>query len=396
MSGSQSALRGANRALIVDAVRRFGGLTQVELAGTTGLSAATVSNIVKELLGAGVVEVRNTVRSGRRAQLVTLAHRTGVAVGVHIGLRHLRISLADASHEVLADQTLPLPPDHRADTSLDRAALLIVDLLERMGSALDEVLGIGIALPAPVDVATGTISVPGIMRGWDDVAVGYVMSKRLNRPVFVDNDANLGALAESRIGASRGYQDSVYVRASYGVGGGVVIGGQVHRGFAGTAGEIGHVQVDAGGDICLCGSRGCLNTVVGAQALLAPLRASHGTLALRDVIAQAMAGDPGCRQIVADAGSTIGVVVAGLGMAVNPQCVVVGGELAETGEILLGPMREAIRRRVLLNQIAPLEVVPADLGANAEVMGALLLVLASTDVMVRAADDEPAGRWGVG
>ena len=115
MSGSQSALRGANRALIVDAVRRFGGLPQVELAGTTGLSAATVSNIVKELLGAGVVEVRTTVRSGRRAQLVTLAHRTGVAVGVHIGLRHMRISLADASHEVLADQTLPLPPDHRAD-----------------------------------------------------------------------------------------------------------------------------------------------------------------------------------------------------------------------------------------------------------------------------------------
>ncbi|MBN9327955.1 MAG: transcriptional regulator [Cellulomonas sp. 73-145] len=396
MSGSQSALRGANRALIVDAVRRFGGLTQVELAGTTGLSAATVSNIVKELLGAGVVEVRTTVRSGRRAQLVTLAHRTGVAVGVHIGLRHLRISLADASHEVLADQTLPLPPDHRADTSLDRAALLIVDLLERVGSALDEVLGIGIALPAPVDVATGTISVPGIMRGWDDVSVGYVMSKRLNRPVFVDNDANLGALAESRIGASRGYQDSVYVRASYGVGGGIVIGGQVHRGFAGTAGEIGHVQVDAGGDICLCGSRGCLNTVVGAQALLAPLRASHGTLALRDVIAQALSGDPGCRQIVADAGATIGAVVAGLGMAVNPQCVVVGGELAETGEILLGPMREAIRRRVLLNQIAPLEVVPADLGANAEVMGALLLVLSSTDLLVRAVDDEPVGRWGVG
>ncbi|MCH3043710.1 ROK family protein, partial [Listeria monocytogenes] len=89
----------------------------------------------------------------------------------------------------------------------------------------------------------------------------------------------------------------------------IVIGGQVHRGFAGTAGEIGHVQVDAGGDICLCGSRGCLNTVVGAQALLAPLRASHGTLALRDVIAQALAGDPGCRQIVADAGATIGVVV---------------------------------------------------------------------------------------
>ena len=217
------------------------------------------------------------------------------------------------------------------------------------------------------------ISVRGIMRGWDEIHIGHVLSKRLGRPVFVDNDANLGALAESTQGASRFYRDSVYVRASYGTGAGIVLGGQVHRGFAGTAGEIGHVQVDPQGDICRCGSRGCLDTVVGAAALLEPLRSSHGTLALRDVIQRAIEGDPGCARVIADAGSTIGEVVSGLAMAVNPQCIVVGGELAETGELLLGPLREAIRHRVLLNQIAPLEVVPAELGQRAEVIGALEL-----------------------
>ncbi|WP_159806474.1 ROK family transcriptional regulator [Cellulomonas citrea] len=382
-AGSQSALRGANRGLILDALKQHGGLTQVELTGATGLSAATVSTIVKELVGAELVEVRSTVRTGRRAQLVTLARRVGLAVGVHIGLRHMRVVLGDVAHDVVAEQLLPLPAQHRVDTTLDRAALLITDLLDRMGASLDEVLGIGVGLPAPVDVATGMVSVKGIMRGWDEVPVAHVLSKRLARPVFVDNDANLGGLAESTLGASRQYQDSIYVRASYGTGAGLVIGGRLHRGFAGTAGEIGHVQVDPSGRICLCGSRGCLDTVVGSQALLEPLRASHGALALRDVIAAANEGDPGCRQVIADAGATIGAVVAGLCVAVNPQCVVVGGELAETGEVLTGPLREAIRRRVLLNQIAPLEVFPAALGERAEVTGALQLVLQSTDLVTR-------------
>jgi predicted NBD/HSP70 family sugar kinase len=378
MAGSQTALREANRATVVDTIRRYGGLTQVELASTTGLSAATVSNIVRELQGAGTVAVRATVHNGRRAMLVTMVHRTGVAVGVHVGIRHMSITLTDSATEVLVEQALPLPYEHRADTSLDRAALLVVELLERVGSSLQELLGIGIGVPAPVDAATGTISVPGILRGWDDAPVAQVMSKRLGVPVFVDNDANLGALAESRLGASRHFQDSVYVRASHGTGAGVSLGGRLHRGFAGTAGEIGHVQVDSGGVVCLCGSRGCLNTVVGAPALIEVLRASRGSLTLRDIVALASDGDPGCRQVVEDAGASIGAVVAGLAIAVNPQCVVVGGELAETGEIFIGPMREAIRRRVPLNHIAPLEVVGAELGARAEVMGAVLLVLENT------------------
>lgn len=379
-SGSLSSLREANRSLVVETVRRYGGLTQVELAAATGLSTATVSTLVRELLGAGVVETTTTTRSGRRAQLVTLAKQVGLAVGVQIGHRHMRVALSDVAYDVLAEQLLPLPPEHRVDTSLDRAALLAVDMLERVGSDLDDVVGIGIGLPAPVDSSTGMVSVRGIMRGWDEVHLGHVLHKRLGRPVFVDNDANLGALAESVLGAAKEYRDSIFVRASHGVGAGIVISGRVHRGFAGTAGEIGHVQVDPAGDICRCGSRGCLDTIVGAHALIEPLRANMGNVALRDVVQGAIEGDPGCRQIVSDAGAQIGAVVASLGMAVNPQCIVVGGELAETGEVLLGPLREAVRRRVLLNQIAPLEVVPAELGQRAELLGAIILAVESSDL----------------
>ncbi|NMR19281.1 ROK family transcriptional regulator [Cellulomonas fimi] len=386
MAGSQSALRAANRSVVVDTVKQFGGLTQVELVEATGLSPATVSIIVRELLGAGVVDIATTTRSGRRAQLVTLARRVGLAVGVQIGHRHLSVALGDFSHEIIAEQHLPLPHDHRVDTSLDRVALLVSDLLEQVGSELVEVVGIGVGLPAPVDSGTGMISVRGLMRGWDDVHIGQVLSKRLGRPVHVENDANLGALAESTLGAGREYLDSVYVRASYGTGAGLILSGRLHRGFAGTAGEIGHIQVDPQGAVCRCGGRGCLDTVVGAQALIEPLRGTYGSLTLRDVISRALAGDRGCAQVVADAGATIGEVVAGLGVAVNPQCVVVGGELAETGELLLGPLREAVLRRVLPNEIAPIDVVPAAFGPKAEVVGALALALQHADVVLEVPD----------
>ncbi len=390
MSGSQSSLRDANRTLIVEAIKRYGNLTQVELAAATGLSPTTVSTIVRSLAEFGVVETRTTVRSGRRAQQVLLARRVGLAIGVHVGHRQLRILLGDFAEEVVAQQTLPLPRDHRVDTTLDQAALLVGEVVEQVGANLEDVVGIGVALPAPVDAATGMISVRGLMPGWDDVHVGQVLAKRLGRPVYVDNDANLGALGELTRGAGRDLRDLVYVGASHGTGAGLVINGSLHRGVAGTAGEIGHVQVDPQGLICRCGSRGCLDTVAGAGPLLAALRASHGTLTLRDVVRRANEGDPGCARVVADAGAVIGSVVAGLGVAVNPQAIIVGGELAATGEILLAPLRDAVGRGILPNLVMPVRVVPAELGQRAEATGALALVRQETDVPVNApiaADD---------
>lgn len=378
--GSQTSLREANRTRIIDAVKRYGGLTQVELAATTGLSTATISTIVKELTAAGVVDTRPTSRSGRRALKVTLARQLGLVAGVQFGHRHLKVALGDFGRRVVAEQQMPLPADHRVDTGLDRAALLVVDLLDRVGASIDELLTVGIALPAPVDTSTGMISVRGVMRGWDDLHIGQVMSKRLARTVVVDNDANLAALAEHALGAGRGYQDVIFVRASYSTGGGVVLSGRVHRGYAGTAGEIGHVQVDPLGQICRCGNRGCLDTVVGSTALLDLLRASHGDLTLRDLVTRASEGDPGCRRVVADAGDRIGTVVATLVSALNPQLIIVGGELAAAGEALVGPLRQSVLRHVAPNTISPVEVVIGDLGDAAEVLGALTYALQSTDV----------------
>ena len=375
MPGSQSSLREANSRRILDAVRHYGGITQVELSEATGLSPATVSTIVKQLLGAGVVDTKTTTRSGRRAQLVTLARTTGLAAGVHVANRSLRVLVGDASATVMSETLLPLPSDHRADTTLDRAALIVVDLIEQLGADLDELLAVGVALAAPVSPKTGQISARGLLPAWEDIDVAEVLARRLACQVVVDNDANLGALAESRFGAAKGCSDVVFVRASYATGAGVVLGGKPFRGRRGIAGEIGHVEVNAGGAICQCGSRGCLNTVVGADALIDSLRVSRGALTLRDLIDLASSGDPGCRQVISDAGAAIGTAVSGLALAVDPERIVVGGELAETGETLLAGMRDAIGKRVMLGGPDGAEVVLASLGQKAEATGALALAI---------------------
>jgi len=372
-SGSQSALREANAARILDAVQRFGSLTQVELVEATNLSAATVSTIVKQLLAAGSIEVRTTTRSGRRAQLVTLAHAEGLLVGVHIGVRSARIVVSDTTFSTLSDNSLPLRADHQHDTTLDRVALLIVEQVEMLGSSISEVLGIGIGLPAPVDPATGHIAARGLLRGWEDVDVADRLSKRLNTPVYIDKDANFGAIAEARFGAGRGVSDFLYVRASFTTSMGLMVHGEIFHGPHGTAGEIGHIQVDPLGQICRCGSRGCLDTVVGAQALIDALSASMGPVSLSDMLRLAGEGDPGSRQVLADAGAIIGNHVANLAVAMDPSLVIVGGELADPQGIFIEPLRAAFARRVLLNHDGPFQVVTAELGDGAAVHGALAI-----------------------
>ena len=208
-------------------LRRERGITQVELAGVTGLSAATISNIVKELTVSGVLTTTPSTRSGRRAQLVTLARNLGLVAGIHFAERSLRAMLADVTQRVIAEQRMPLPLDHRADSGLDRAALLIEEMAESVGADRSELLAVGVGLPAPVDRETGTVSAHGVLRGWDWVPVAKVLGERMGVPVSVENDANLGALAEMRLGAAIGLRDVVYVRASYGIGLGLIVDGRV-------------------------------------------------------------------------------------------------------------------------------------------------------------------------
>jgi predicted NBD/HSP70 family sugar kinase len=202
------------------------------------------------------------------------------------------------------------------------------------------------------------------------------MSQRLGLPVFVDNDANLGALAESAWGAGQGCDQMAYIKAATGIGAGLVHDGHLFRGTTGTAGEIGHMTVAEDGPICRCGNRGCLELYAGGVALLAALRHSHPTIeTLEQVVALARENHPACARVLADAGSHIGVAIANLINVFNPRRIIVGGELSGAGETLLEPMRLAAQRSAVQTAVEAVDIVPGVLGHRAEVLGGLALVL---------------------
>src|SRR5262249_18675322 len=197
-----------------------------------------------------------------------------------------------------------------------------------------------------------------------------------------DTDGTLGVLAEASFGAGRGRSDVVYVRLGSGVGAGLVIGGRLHAGAAGLAGEIGHVQVRPDGAVCRCGNRGCLETIAAEAAIRALLLPARGhDVTRRELLELVATGDLGATRVVNDAGRAVGRVLADLCNVVNPEAIVVGGELSEAGDPLLSGIREALDRYALPGAADGVEGVHGHLGEGAEVLGALAVVTQSTETL---------------
>lgn len=373
--GSQSSLREANRARLVESLKRHGRLTQIELAGSTGLSPATVSNIVKELTASGILHTSFTSRSGRRATLVSLARKVGLVAGAHFSTRQLHIAIADATRTTVAETAIPLAPGHRHDAELDRLSILLSEMMENLGGSLGDLLSVGVALPAPIDPRTGMVSTPGLLPGWEGIDVAESLSARIERPVYVDSEANLGGLAEAREGSGRAASSSVYIRVGHTISAGLIVDGDLFRGVNGKTGQIGHMTIDENGPICRCGNRGCLETYASAPALLALFPESEGMQRLGDLLAAADAGVGGAMRVIADAGRHIGIAAASLCNLFDPELIIVGGELAQAGEILMAPMRHALERSALAAVGGLPEIVGASFGEWAETRGAIAMAL---------------------
>jgi predicted NBD/HSP70 family sugar kinase/biotin operon repressor len=382
-SGSLGSLRQNNRDRVVAALRELGVASQAQIARQTGLSRTTVSSLVGELKRAGtIVDFHGTrgsapgVRAGRPPHLLTLDRSAGAAVGIDFGKRHLAVAVCDLSHTVLAESRREMADDYAADSGMDAATELVGQALAEAGVERERVLGVGLGLPGPIHRSTGTIGSSAILPGWVGVRVAGEMGRRLGLPVHVENDANLGALAELKWGAGQGYATLVYLKLSTGIGAGLVVDGGLFHGVGGTAGEIGHTTIDEAGPICRCGSRGCLETLAAAPAIVELLRTSLGEdLTIEAVVERAAGGDPGCRRAIGDAGRHIGSAVANLCNLLNPERIVVGGILGAAGDVLFEPLREAVELRAIPTAAEDVEIVAGVLGGRAEMLGAVALVL---------------------
>ena len=269
-SGSLSSLREFNRLRIVDFLRINGTASRAELARRTGLSRSTVSTLVADLQRRGLVVERagqfaGEGQPGRPAALLELDPSAAAAVGVDFDHDKVRVAVSDLSRSVLAEASEPFDVDHDAQGSLDLAAR--ADRAGHAGGRAGSrpLLGVGVALAGPIDHDVGTLHPSDVLPGWAGVDAADELEKRLGTPAYVDNDANLGALAEVTLGAGRNARFATYVSISSGIGAGIIVDGRPYRGHRGTAGEIGHVVVDPQGPICRCGNRGCLETLASGR-----------------------------------------------------------------------------------------------------------------------------------
>jgi predicted NBD/HSP70 family sugar kinase len=211
---------------------------------------------------------------------------------------------------------------------------------------------------------------------WADLAPGEELAARLDLPVRVDNDANLGALAEYVWGAGRGCVDLAYVKIATGIGAGIVLDGRLYRGAAGTAGELGHVTLDARGPVCRCGNRGCLELTAGGRALLENARLTRPDLVdLDDLVRLATDGDAGCRRLLIDAGTQLGFALGGLVNLLNPARIVLGGELGGAAALMREPLRRGLADTAMAAPVNAVQVVPAQLDRRAAALGGVALAL---------------------
>jgi predicted NBD/HSP70 family sugar kinase len=380
-------------ALVLRLVRSRDGATRQELEILSGLSRAVVADRLTLLLELGLVEEGDLRAStgGRSPRLVHFRSKAGYLLAGAIGSTTLGVGFSDLSGRLLAEHHEARDAALGPDRVVDRIATLFEWLLEEHPAAR-ELWGIGLALPGAVRLPNGRLSAHGaqqLVPGWQDFPVTERLSQRLGSPVYVDNEVHLMALGELHAGRGSVGDDLLFVKVGTGIGAALCSGGAVHRGAHGFAGDIGHLVVsDESGTICRCGNTGCLEALAGGAAIAreASAAARDGRSAmLADVLADreitaadvgtaAHRGDPYSIELLANAGQQVGGVVAALVNGYNPSLVVVGGGLAQAGEVLLAAIRDAIFRRSRSLATQSVQVVRAEMGKTATLVGASLSV----------------------
>lgn len=364
-------------------------ISRAEIARRLDLSRSTVSEVVATLLPKGLIAEVGTgpSRGGRRPIVLRFNDDAHTILGVEMGASHVEVVLTDMRGRVLATAH----QDHPVRTDPDGTRRLIAELCDRCladGRApRRRLMGVGVAVPSPVDPSHPDRLSEVVMPEWGGRLGLDGLRARFGVPLFVDNDANLGALAEHLWGAGRGVRDFAYVKIGTGLGSGHVIGGEIYRGASGVAGEIGHLAMDPHGEPCLCGLRGCLATLVGspaivkrAEALLPehPESALAGTrLTITSIEDAALAGDPLALRLAREAAEHLGIAIASLLNLMNPSMVILGGGLTRLGELLLDPLREVAARRTLVSSLSASAIRRAELGGQAIAIGAATYVLKS-------------------
>src|SRR3954470_20456091 len=344
-----------NEVVVLDLIRGRPGLTRPAITEATGLTLQTVSNITRRLLNVGIIREQTAPARpgrGRPQRRLTINDDAAYALGVQLDRTGVAVALVNLAGEIRARHTFPIGDDEAPERVMDRLATVAGDLVASSGVPADRVLGAGIGTPGPMDLRDGRLLSPVHFGHWDDFPLRSVAADVLGMRVIMDNDATAAALGEQWRGLGAGARSFVYVYMGHGLGTGLILGGEAHRGLRGNAGEISHIQVDPEGPPCDCGANGCLALYVTPGGMLREARRAvlealpGGAPAWPETIDDVLDGDEALfAAVVEGAAQRLAGVVVELARVLDPELVVLGGPMAARAG---GRFQEAIAARLAI------------------------------------------------
>jgi predicted NBD/HSP70 family sugar kinase len=380
LPADQTSVRRANLSVVLRHVASAARCSRAQVAAETGLTRGTVSSLVNELIALELLRETGETAAprgvGRPGVALELADVV-VGVGLEVNVDYLAVSVEDMTGAVRYERRAY--HDNRGSAPglvLDRLGLEARAALDTAAREGLQPVGVSVAVPGLVEEASGTVVfAPNL--GWSDLPVAAELEARLELPVHVENESNLAALAEHWTGAAVGIDDFVCVFGEVGVGGGVVLGGRLFRGSHGFGGEFGHVSVDPEGRPCACGSRGCVETLVGEEAIAraAGVTTSRSRSLTKELIRRAESGEPRVVGALAEAGSWLGIALASTFNVLDVRAVVLGGCFGPLSPWLVDQVRRTLEERSLAARSGSYEVLPSAFGDGAAVRGAAALSL---------------------
>ncbi|MBO2451236.1 ROK family protein [Actinomadura barringtoniae] len=388
-----------NRAVVLDQIQLADGISRAEIAERTGLTPQTVSGIVKKLLAEGIVREDGSSRVaglGKPRTRLRINGDAGSAVGLHFDPVELACVVVDLEGRPLVLKRTPTPAGAKPDEVVAAMSELFASVLAEAAVPRERVLGLGVASPGPIDQNRGMVVAPPKLANWSRVPMKQLLSEATGLPVTLDNDATAAAIGERWSGAGRGIANFAYFFFGTGIGGGLILNHQVHRGGSLNAAEFGHTSVEPDGPTCYCGNRGCLETLVSPAAIVAEThrRLAEGTAdsALtvpfqRDpdsvdhaVVRHAAAeGDPLAAAVIREAAERVASVAVNVVNIADVDLLVLGGHgIRHVEALYLDAVTQALATRPLSRHVRVADAAVSPLGPDAAVVGAASLVLHAT------------------
>lgn len=380
-----SAIRENNLSAVLTIIRQVGSISRADLARKTHLSATTISALANVLLSSGFVRESGMGESsgGRRPILLQFDYKFRHVLGVDMGATHLVALVMDLQGQVMNRQYMRFPVMQEPEGTMQAICQLVEQVLTNVGLSLQQILGMGVTVPAPLEGESLEHPSHIILPAWQGHDLLGFLQSQFPFPIYLDNDANGGAIAEKWWGRGRSFANLAYIKLGTGVGSGLIVKNEIYRGDGGTAGEIGHTTIDADGPVCRCGNRGCLESFVGATAVMGNVAhalveqgtTAHTQLSLDEIATAVHQQEPLVSAVIEQTGTYLGIAIANLINLFNPGLIVLGGEITKTGDLLVTAVRNSAHKRAMPKAAQEAIIAISELGDDAIAMGAATLAI---------------------